>query len=123
MHPNAGGAFITHERQLPWINGIVAGGHGLHACSGLETAESSMLQRTLHERASNFSPDIQHAGLLHWFVSPYVHTLRVDRASGNIEATRLNLFARPVTTRFRVEDAQFANTHRPQVTFKVGVKF
>lgn len=62
-------------------------------------------------------------GLLQWFVSPYVHTLRVDRATGTLEATTLNLFAQPVVSRFRVEDAQFADTARPQVTFQANGRF
>ncbi len=61
------------------------------------------------------------AGLLHWFVSPYVHKLRYDPATGWVEATRLNLFVRPVTTHFEVGEAQFADTMRPQTTFKVDL--
>ena len=58
-------------------------------------------------------------GLLHWFVSPYVHRLRYDPGNGWIEASRLDILARPLVTHFDISEAQYADTMRPQSTFKV----
>jgi hypothetical protein len=52
-------------------------------------------------------------------VSPYVHRLRYDPGNGWVEATRLDVLARPVVTHFDLGEAQFADTMRPQSTFKV----
>ena len=67
-------------------------------------------------------PLIHPAGLLHWFVSPYVHRLRYDPGNGWVEATRLDVLARPVVTHFDLGEAQYADTMRPQSTFKVRSK-
>lgn len=59
------------------------------------------------------------AGMLHWFTSPYVHTLKFDQETGQIDTKRLTLLAQPVYNSFNVADVRFADTMRPQTTFAV----
>jgi hypothetical protein len=97
-------------------------GYTLQSAETLEL-EAGLVPRSpprhSHDRVGASPPISSTAGLLHWFVSPYVHRLRYDPGNGWIEATRLDILARPVVTHFDIGEAQYADTMRPQSTFKV----
>ena len=60
------------------------------------------------------------AGLLHWFTSPYVHSLEYDRPTGNVTVQTLNILGQPRYSSFNKSEAAYPATMRPQVTFEVG---
>ena len=59
------------------------------------------------------------AGLLNWFVSPYVHRLDFDRKSRLLKVKTLNVLAQERQNHFPESDLRFPDTMRPQVTFEV----
>ncbi|KAK3233072.1 hypothetical protein CYMTET_56610 [Cymbomonas tetramitiformis] len=57
-------------------------------------------------------------GLLQWFISPYVLTVR-SRDAASVEVDRLTMFARRTTDIVQLEDVRYPETYRPLASFQV----
>lgn len=62
-------------------------------------------------------------GILHWFVSPYIHKIRWQPGSDSFEAEMLSWLATPLTKTIKFADIRVAETNRPYVTFKANENF
>lgn len=58
-------------------------------------------------------------GLLHWFVTPYVQRMEVNRATGDVTAEVLTLFGGSRQRTFNLADAQPTEGYNPLTTFQV----
>lgn len=54
---------------------------------------------------------------LHWFTSPYVHCLYLNRDEGRLRARTLSLLGRPINTEFELADVSQPDTLHPLATF------
>ncbi|KAK2079815.1 hypothetical protein QBZ16_002210 [Prototheca wickerhamii] len=57
-------------------------------------------------------------GLLHWFVTPYVQRMEVNRATGDVTAEVLTLFGGSRQRTFNLADAQPTEGYNPLTTFQ-----
>ncbi|RZC76486.1 hypothetical protein C5167_000608 [Papaver somniferum] len=62
-------------------------------------------------------------GILHWFVSPYIHKLRWQPGSDSFEVDMMTWLATFVTKTIKFSDIKHAETNRPFVTFKANDEF
>ncbi|XP_041999244.1 uncharacterized protein LOC121748789 [Salvia splendens] len=60
---------------------------------------------------------------LHWFVSPYIHTLRWQPGSDTFEVEMMSWLARFVPKTIKFEDIRPPQTQRPFVSFKANGNF
>lgn len=60
-----------------------------------------------------------HAGLMHWFTSPYVHWLTYNSTTGLAEVETLSFFAKHQRRTFSESEVEYAKTLKPQATFQV----
>ncbi|XP_047966132.1 uncharacterized protein LOC125210632 [Salvia hispanica] len=60
---------------------------------------------------------------LHWFVSPYIHTLRWQPGSDTFEVEMMSWLARLVPKTIKFEDIRPPQTQRPFVSFKANGNF
>jgi len=60
--------------------------------------------------------------LLQWFCSPYVLRLEVGGRGDIVQASTLNVWARPVVSSFPLSAMEEPRTMRPLATFQVGRK-
>eukprot|EP01025_Chloroclados_australasicus_P065158 TRINITY_DN8840_c0_g1_i1.p1 TRINITY_DN8840_c0_g1~~TRINITY_DN8840_c0_g1_i1.p1 ORF type:complete len:220 (+),score=12.46 TRINITY_DN8840_c0_g1_i1:62-721(+) len=62
-------------------------------------------------------------GLLHWFTSPYVHQLKLNKESLEMSASTVSLFGGKVHTKFGLNEIEPPrDTYKPLATFRVGNK-
>ncbi|XP_065872357.1 uncharacterized protein [Euphorbia lathyris] len=62
-------------------------------------------------------------GILHWFVSPYVHKLRWQPGSDSFEVEMMSWLATFIPKTIKFADVRPAETNRPYVTFKANGDF
>lgn len=58
-------------------------------------------------------------GLLHWFVSPYVQRLEVDKKTGAVTADVLTILGTPKRCTFHIADAEPVDGFHPLTSFQV----
>ncbi|XP_047334671.1 uncharacterized protein LOC124938295 [Impatiens glandulifera] len=62
-------------------------------------------------------------GVLHWFVSPYIHKLRWQPGSDSFEVEMMSWLATFIPSTIKFADIRLPETNRPFVTFKANGKF
>lgn len=62
-------------------------------------------------------------GVLHWFVSPYIHKIKWRPGSDSFEVEMLSWLATHIPRTIRFADIRPAETNRPFVTFKANGTF
>lgn len=62
-------------------------------------------------------------GVLHWFVSPYIHKLRWKPGSDTFEVEMLSWLATSIPRTIKFADIRPPETNRPFVTFKANENF
>ncbi|WCJ19371.1 hypothetical protein M5689_001665 [Euphorbia peplus] len=62
-------------------------------------------------------------GILHWFVSPYIHKLRWQPGSDSFEVEMMTWLATYIPKTIKFADIRPAETNRPYVTFKANGEF
>lgn len=85
---------------------------------GLDDSMSFVAKASLTATLAGFGTFT--TGLLHWFVSPYVQTLSVDKAQGTVTARTLTLWGTPRSHAFHLKDVRSVDSMHPLTSFEVG---